>query len=176
MSASAPVPPPRPFFGRAVGLVLLFAAMGPAVGGAVFIPFAVFAEAGAQAAAHIGGIAGLALALIPAYLLGLLPAAFTGLAYALYDAWAPPAFPRALGAACIGALFAHLLYLWLARAGAAVDAWVRLDFGFATGDVVYDWTAGEFDASLYRALIASGAVAGFASAAAAGLLGLTTRG
>ena len=42
--------------------------------------------------------------------------------------------------------------------------------------VVADWTAGEFDASLYHALIASGAAAGFACAATAGLLGLTTRG
>ena len=33
VSASAPAPPPRPFFGPAVGLVLLFAALGPAVGG-----------------------------------------------------------------------------------------------------------------------------------------------
>lgn len=179
---SAPAPPAAPrrgFFLPALGLVVLFAALGPAVGGAVFIPLAMFAEAQSEAAAHIGWIAGLighAFALIPAYVLGFLPAAFTGLAYALYDAWAPPAAPRALGAALIGALFAHGLYLWLMRAGAEVGAWIRFDLGDAAGDVVYDWTAGEFDASLYHALIASGAIAAFACAATAGLLGLTTRG
>ncbi len=177
MSApSPPAAPPRRFFLPALGIVVLFAALGPAVGGAVFIPLAMLLEAQTQAAVHIGWIAGLvghAFALIPAYALGLLPAAFTGLAYALYDAWAPAAAPRALGAALIGGLFAHGLYIGLIQAGAAVAAWVSVDLG--AGDVVYDWTAGEFDASLYHALIASGAVSGFACAAAAGLLGLTLR-
>jgi len=178
LTTPPPAPPRRPFFLPATGLILLFAALGPAVGGAVFIPLALFAEAETQAAAHIGWIAGLighAFALVPAYILGLAPAAFTGFAYALYDAWAPAAAPRALGAGLIGALFAHGLYLWLVWAGAAIVAWISLDVSETAGDGVYDWTAGEFDVSLYHALIASGAIAGLACAAVAGLVGLTTR-
>jgi hypothetical protein len=170
-----PLEPRRGFFLPMLGLVALFAALGPAVGGAVFIPLAMYAEAGTQTAMHIGWIAGLighAFALIPAYILGLLPAAFTGLGYALYDAWAPRAAPRALGAALIGAVFAHGLYLVLLSAGAAIGGWIEADFG---GDVVSEWASGEFDASLYHALLASGAISAFACAAAAGLLGLTTR-
>ena len=179
MSAPPAAPGPRRgFFLPALGLVALFSALGPAIGGAVFIPLAMLAEAETQAAAHIGWIAGLighAVALIPAYVLGLPPAALTGLAYALYDAWAPRAAPRALGAALIGAVFAHGLYLWLMWAGAAIGGWIDADFGGAASGVVADWSAGEFDASLYQALIASGAISAFACAAAAGLLGLTTR-
>jgi len=169
---------PAAFFWPAAGLAALFAALGPAFAGSVFIPLAMLLEAETQAAVHIGWIAGLighAFALIPAYILGLLPSAFTGLAFALYDAWAPPRWPRSLVAALIGAVFAHGLYLWLLWAGSAVGAWISMDFGGDVGDVVYDWTSGEFDSSLYQALIASGAVAGFACAACAGLLGLTTR-
>jgi hypothetical protein len=177
MSAPAPAAPqPRGFFLPALGLVALFAALGPAIGGAVFIPLALFAEAQSQAAVHIGWIAGLighAFALIPAYIVGFLPAAFTGLAYALYDAWAPPRAPRGLGAGLIGAVFAHGLYLWLLWAGAAMIGWIRFDLGDDAGNFVYDWTAGEFDASLYHALIASGAIAAFVCAVAAKLLGLT---
>lgn len=167
----------RGFFLPMLGLVLLFAALGPAVGGAVFVPLAMLAEAETQAAAHIGWIAGLighAVVLIPAYTLGLLPAAGAGLGYALYDAWAPRAAPRALGAALIGAVFAHLLYLLLLSTGAAMGGWIEAEFSGA-GELVTEWTAGEFDVSLYHALIASGAIAAFACAAAAGLLGLTTR-
>ncbi len=173
-----PAPKPRAFFLPALGLVALFSALGPALGGAVFIPLAMLAEAETQAAVHIGWIAGLighAIALIPAYVLGLLPAAFTGLAYALYDAWAPRAAPRALGAALIGALSAHGLYMWLMWVGAAIGAWISFDLSATAGDIVSDWTAGEFDASLYHALLASGAISAFACAATAGLLGLSTR-
>ena len=89
----------------------------------MFIPLAMLLEAQTQAAAHIGWIAGLighAVALVPAYILGFLPAALAGLGYALYDAWAPAGAPRALGAALIGAVLAHGLYLWLMWAGAAL--------------------------------------------------------
>ena len=58
-------------------------------------------------------------------MLGVLPAAAAGLAFALYDAWAPRAAPRALGAALIGAVFAHGLYLLLLSAGVAVGAWIE---------------------------------------------------
>jgi hypothetical protein len=169
---------PRRFFLPMLGLVVLFAALGPAVGGAVFLPLALVAEAQEQAAAHLGFVAtliGHAIVLLPAYILGLFPAALTGLAYALYDAWAPSGWPRALAAAAIGALVAHGLYLWLLWAGAAIEAWVQVDISSTAGGVIEDWASGEFDAGLYRALIASGAAAGFACAAAAGLMGVTTR-
>jgi hypothetical protein len=165
----------RPLF----GLTLLFAALGPAIGGAVFIPLAMLAEAQTQSAAHIGWIAGLighAYALIPAYILGLIPAALTGLTYALYDRFAPPEYPRALFAAVAGGLFAHGLYLWLMWAGATLGVWISADFGDEAASLIYDWSEGEFDVSLYRALIASGAIAGGACAATAGLLGLASLG
>jgi hypothetical protein len=175
---NAAPPPPRGFFLPAFGLVVLFALLGPAVGGAVFIPVALMGEAGADSAPHIGWIAGLighAFALIPAYLVGFWPAAFTGLVYALYDAWAPAFAPRALGAALIGALVAHGLYLALMSLGGTMQVWVEGDFGTAIGDMVQDWTAGEFDVSLYRALVVSGAAAGLVCAMIAGLLGLSVR-
>jgi hypothetical protein len=169
--------PSRPFFLPALGLVVLFAVLGPAVGGAVFIPVAMTLEAGTDAAPNIGWIAGLighAFALIPAYLLGFLPAALTGLVYALYDGWAPAWAPRALGAALIGALCAHGLYLWLMWAGATAGVWIQSDFGDGVSDMVADWSAGEFDVGLYRALVFAGAASGLVCAMAAGLLGLST--
>jgi hypothetical protein len=182
MTALAPPPRPpggaAPFFLPALGLMILFAALGPAVGGAVFLPLALYAEAQSQAIAHIGWIAtfiGHAFALIPAYVLGLVPAILTGLAYALYDAWAPRGFPRVIGAAALGAVFAHGLYLWLMWAGAAIEDWISVDFGSSAGGFIQDWAAGEFDVGLYRALLMSGAAAGLACAAAAGLLGLKAR-
>lgn len=170
--------PPRGLFLPALGIVALFAALGPAVGGAVFIPVALMLEAGAEAAPHIGWMAGLighAFALVPAYLVGFWPAAFAGLVYALYDAWAPAFAPRALGAALIGALVAHGLYLALLSLGGTMQVWIESDFGSGIGDFVQDWTAGEFDAGLYRALVVSGAAAGLVCAFAAGLLGLTVK-
>ena len=172
-------PARRAFFLPTLGLVVLFAALGPAVGAAVFIPLAMLLEAQTQAATHIGWIAGLvghAFALIPAYVLGFLPAAFTGLCYALYDAWAPPAAPRALGAAVIGGLLAQGLYIWLLGAGAEIGAWISVDLSDAVGDVVNDWSTGEIDASLHEALVVCGAVAGFACATTARLFGLKLRG
>ncbi len=171
---SAPAPPRR-FFAPMFGLVLLFAALGPAVGGAVFVPAAMFALAQSQTAMHFGWIAGLiahAVILIPAYVVGVVPAAFAGLAYALYDAWAPAAFPRALSAAAIGAGFAQGLYLWLLWAGGQLGVWIEADFGRGMSGAVADCTTGEFDASLQHALMASGAAAGFVCAACAGLIGL----
>ena len=178
MTVPAPPPPPRGFFLPALGLIALFAIAGPAVGGAVFIPVALTLEAGSDAAPQIGWIAGLighAFALIPAYLIGVWPAAFTGLVYALYDAWAPGWAPRALGAALIGALTAHGLYLGLLSVGGTMQVWVESDFGTGIGDMVQDWTAGEFDVGLYRALVLSGAAAGFVCAMAGRLLGLSVR-
>ena len=57
-------------------------------------------------------------------------------------------------------MFAHLLYLLLMWAGAAIGGWIEAEFSGA-GEVVTEWTAGEFDVWLYHALIASGAIAAF---------------
>ena len=167
--------PPRGFFLPLLGTVALFAALGPAVGGAVFIPVALTLEAGTDAAPHIGWIAGLighAFALIPAYIVGFWPAALTGLIYALYNAWAPVGWPRVLGAALIGALVAHGLYLALLSLGGTMQVWIEGDFGGAVGDMVQDWASGEFDAGLYRALVMSGATAGLVCAYLVGLFGV----
>ena len=107
----------------ALGLILLFAAFGPAVGGVVFLPLAIMLEA-PLTILHLGWIAGLlghALALIPAYIVGLGPAAATGLLYALWDAFAPTSWPRALTAAAIGAAMTHAVIVWLASLGGAVE-------------------------------------------------------
>jgi hypothetical protein len=166
-----------PFFLPTIGLVLLFAALGPAVGGAVFIPLAFMLEAPVEVAAvaHIGWIAALighAIALIPAFVVGILPAAATGFVYALWDAWAPRNLPRALAAAAIGGALADGLFLWLASLAAMVFG----GHGAHAGGWFGDLFTGEFDATLQKALIGSGAVAGFACAMTANLLGLTTSG
>ena len=170
---------PRPFFLPALGLTLLFAAFGPAVGGALFIPMAFFLEAPPEAAAvvHIGWIAtliGHALALIPAYLLGIFPAAVTGFGYALWDAWAPPRAPRALAAAAIGGAMAYALFSWLASLGAFIDSAVAADVSPTAGHWIDTVFSGEFDSALRKALVASGAIAGLVCAMTAGLVGLTT--
>ncbi len=172
-------PPPRPFFLPLVGLMMLFAAAGPLVGGAVFIPLAFLLDtpSAVDATVHLSWIAtliGHALALIPAYLFGFGPALGTGLAYALWDAWAPRDAPRALAAAVIGGGLTWGQFLWLSRIGAALESSISVTFGAGAGSWIEDWFSGEFDATLQKALIASGAVAGLACAMAASLIGLST--
>jgi len=174
-----PPPPARPFFLPTIGLILLFAAFGPAIGGALFIPLAFLLEtpAVADASMHIGWIAGLvghALALIPAYIVGLGPAAATGFLFALYDAWAPRRAPRALAAAAIGGAITYGMYLWLASLGAAMESTISVTVSPSASSWIDDFVSGEFDATLQEALVASGAVAGFVCAMAASLLGLST--
>ena len=174
-------PPSRPFFFPMIGLVLLFAAFGPAIGGALFIPLAFLLEAplAAGAAVHIGWIAtliGHALALIPAYILGIGPAAATGFVYALWDAAAPERAPRALSAAIIGGALTYGLYSWLAAIGATLEENVSISVSPVYGDWIDSLFSGEFDATLRNALIASGALAALVCAMAASLIGLTTRG
>ena len=169
----------RPFFLPTLGLVALFSAFGPAVGGAVFIPLAFLLEAplAAGAAAHIGWIAALighALALIPAYIVGIGPAAATGFLYALWDAAAPERAPRALAAAIIGGELTYGLYSWLAALGASLEENIRLEASTSAGDWIDRAFSGEFDAMLRNALVASGAVAGLVCAMAASLVGLAT--
>ena len=173
------LPPPRSFFWPMIGLVLLFAAFGPAIGGAVFIPLAFLLEApvAAEATLHLTWIAtliGHALALIPAYLFGFGPAIATGLVFALWDAWAPRTAPRALVAAVIGGGMSYGQFLWLADIGTAIQSSISVSVSAPAGAWIDDVFSGEFDATLQKALVASGAVAGFACAMAASLLGLST--
>jgi hypothetical protein len=164
-----------------LGFIALFAAFGPAVGGAVFIPLAFLLEAplAVGAAAHIGWIAtliGHALALIPAYIVGIGPAAATGFVYALWDAAAPECAPRALAAAIFGGALTYALYSWLAALGASFEEGISVEVSTSAGDWIDRIFSGEFDAALRNALVASGAVAGLVCAMAANLVGLTTRG
>jgi hypothetical protein len=165
--------PPRPFFLPLIGLVLLFAALGPAIGGALFVPIAVALETptAAHAVGPIGGIAALighAFAFVVAYVVGLGPAAATGFVYALWDAAAPAGAPRSLAAAVIGGAMAYGLYLWLASLGASFEATIGVEMKPPVGE----WLG----ATLRHAFVACGAVSGLVCAMAASLLGLTTRG
>jgi hypothetical protein len=164
-----------------LGLVALFAAFGPAIGGAVFIPLAFLLEAplAAGAAVHIGWIAtliGHALALIPAYIFGIGPAAAAGFVYALWDAAAPERAPRALAAAIVGGALTYGLYSWLAALGASIEENFSVEVSATAGDWIDRFFSGEFDATLRNALVASGAIAGLVCAMSASLIGLTTRG
>jgi hypothetical protein len=174
-------PSSRPFFLPILGLVALFAAFGPAVGGAVFIPLAFLLEAplAVGAAAQIGWIAtllGHALALVPAYIIGFGPAAATGFVYGLWDAAAPERAPRALAAAIIGGALTYGLYSWLAALGASLEESINFEVSAAAGGWIDPAFSGEFDATLRDALVASGAVAGLICGMVASLMGLTTRG
>ncbi len=172
---------PRRFFLPLIGLTLLFAACGPAIGGALFAPIAVVLAAphAGDAAGTVAGATALfghGLALIFAYILGIGPAAATGFVYGLWDAAAPAQAPRALAAAIIGGAIAYCVYLWLATIGASFEASVGTDAGAEFTDWIGPWFPGGLDATVRGALVGCGAVAGFGCAMAANLIGLTTRG
>ena len=113
---------------------------------------------------------------ILAYVLGVGPAAATGFVYALWDAAAPAGAPRALAAAFIGGAMTYGLFLWLASLGASLEATIRMEVSPSAGDWIEAAFSGGLDATLQRALVACGAIAGLVCAMAASLLGLTTRG
>ena len=172
--------PPR-FFLPLIGLTLLFAALGPAIGGGLFAPIAVVLAAphAGDAAGSVAGMAALfghGLALVLAYILGIGPAAATGFVYGLWDAAAPAGAPRALAAAIIGGAFAYCVYLWLATIGASFEAGVGADAGAEFRDWFEPWFPHGFDATVRGALVGCGAVAGFGCAMIANLIGLTTQG
>ena len=167
----------RPFFIPMIGLVLLFAALGPAVGGALFIPLAVVFKTPIDPEA-IGlmvlftALFGHALGLIAAYVVGLAPAAATGLLYALWDAAAPERAPRALVAALIGGLIAYGLLSRLNPVWASFEMTVETDGLSRAGE----WaSSGRLGISLGHAFIACAAIAGFVCACVARLVGLTMR-
>jgi len=173
-------PPPRPFWGPALGIVVLFALLGPAVGGALAVPlaFVLAAPSDTSVVTNIGWVAaavGHAFILIPAYVFGLGPAIAAGIVYALADSAAPPRAPRALLAAAIGAVFAYALVAALVSLGAFFLGMV----GDQVGDMLSDWIGSPFSEdggdALRNAIVISGAAAAFVCSLAASLLGLTTR-
>jgi hypothetical protein len=173
--------PPRRFFLPTIGLTLLFAALGPAIGAALFVPIALALEtpAAAQAVGHFGSVAppfARTIALVAAYVLGTGPAAATGFVYALWDAAVPAGAPRSLAAAVIGGAMTYGLFLWLASLGAFVEAAIGANVSPSAGGWIDTMFSREIDATLRHALVACGAVAGLVCAMAASLLGLTTRG
>jgi hypothetical protein len=172
---------PRRFFLPLIGFTLLFAAFGPAIGGALFAPIVVLLAApyGAEAAGSVGGIAALfghGLALVFAYVVGVGPAAAAGFVYGLWDAAAPAGAPRALAAAIIGGAITYFVFLWFASLGASIEARVGADVSADFRAWIDPWFPRGFDVTLRDALVACGAVAGLACAIVASLIGLTTRG
>ena len=169
---------PRRFFAPLIGLMLLFAALGPPIGGALFVPFAVVLKpplaAGALAgSALIAALLGHAVVLIISYLAGVGPAAATGLLYALWDFAAPERWPRALAAAAIGGAVTYSVAARLAALGASFGFTVQGGFDPPTADYIDYAVSGGLGGALTHAFVFSGAVAGLACAMAANLIGLT---
>ncbi len=169
----------RQFFAPTIKIVLLFCLLGPAVGGALFLPLALMfkppAEVNAIALLIVGAALGHVVGLILAYGVGLGPAAATGFLYALWDAAAPERAPRAAVASLIGGLMAYGLLLRLASLGASAELTVDSNAGLSTAH----WTGvafwGGVGSTLREAFVAAGAAAGLVCALAASLLGLTMR-
>jgi hypothetical protein len=167
----------RPFFVPMIGIVLLFAALGPAVGGALFIPLSVVFKTPPDLEAIglvvlISTMFGHALGLIAAYIVGVGPAAATGFLYALWDAAAPARAPRALIAALIGGLLVYGLLLRLNPVWASFEMTIKTNIGSEAGEWAFPGRSGV---TLGHAFVACAAIAGLVSAFAANLLGLTTR-
>ncbi len=168
---------PRPFFAPMIGIVLLFAALGPAVGGALLIPLSVVFKPTITPEAIAlmvltTALFGHALGLIAAYIVGIGPAAATGFLYALWDVAAPERAPRALVAALIGGLIVYGFLLRLNPVGASLGMTIRANVGSPAADWAFP---GRIGVTLGHAFVACGAIAGLVCAFAANLLGLTMR-
>ncbi len=167
----------RPFFVPMIGIVLLFAALGPAIGGALFIPLSIVFKTPTDLEAIglmvlISTFFGHAIGLIAAYVVGIGPAAATGFLYALWDAVAPERAPRALVAALIGGLIVYGLLLRLNPVWASFEMTVRTN---VSGEAV-DWAfPGRVAVTLGHAFVACAAIAGLVCAFVANLIGLTMR-
>jgi uncharacterized membrane protein YeaQ/YmgE (transglycosylase-associated protein family) len=166
----------RGFLAPTIRTAALFAALGPAVGWAMFIPLYLALEPtiAPGAVALLVLIAALfrhAVGLFAAYVVGIGPAAATAFLYALWDAAAPARWPRALVAAVIGGLITYGLALCLAPYIASVEA----DPGSRPAERIDPALLDRIEARLVRAFVACGAIAGFVCAVAANLLGLTMR-
>ncbi len=171
---------PRRFVLPLIGIVLLFAALGPAIGGALFFPLAMILKppVGADTlalAALIAAVFGHTVALIAAYVVGIGPAAATGFLYGLWDAAAPERWPRALVAAVIGGVVAYGVLLRLAAIGGSVDMTIEASTGVQTADWIDSAFSGGIEGAPAHAYVACGAIAGLVCAMAASLIGLTMR-
>ncbi len=171
---------PRRFFAPLIGLVLLFAALGPPVGGALFVPLAVVLKPPVAGdalvlSALIAALLGHTIMLVAAYLVGVGPAAATGFLFALWDAAAPERWPRSLVAALIGGAVAYVALLRLAAIGASAEVTIRGNVDASTADWIDAAFSGGIEGALAHAFVVSGAVAGLVSAMAANLIGLTMR-
>jgi hypothetical protein len=167
----------RPFFIPMIGIVLLFAGLGPAVGGALFIPLSVVFKTPTDLEAIglvvlISTVFGHALGLIAAYVVGVAPAAATGFLYALRDAVAPERAPRALVAALIGGLIVYGLLLRLNPVWGSLEMTIKTNIGGEASE----WALpGRIGVTLGHAFVACAAIAGLVCAFVAKLIGLTTR-
>jgi uncharacterized membrane protein YeaQ/YmgE (transglycosylase-associated protein family) len=167
----------RPFFVPMIGIVLLFAALGPAVGGALFIPLSIVFKTPTDLEAIglmvlISTFFGHALGLIAAYIVGVGPAAATGFLYALWDAVAPERAPRAFVAALIGGVLVYGLLLRLNPVWASLEMTVRTNMSADSGEWAFP---GRVGVTLGHAFIACAAIAGLVCAFTANLIGLTMR-
>ncbi len=167
----------RPFFVPMIGIVLLFVALGPAVGGALFIPLSIVFKTPTDLEAIglvvlISTFFGHALGLIAAYIVGVGPAAATGFLYALWDAVAPARAPRALVAALIGGVLVYGLLLRLNPVWASFEMTIRTNVSPDAGDWAFPDRVGV---TLGHAFVACAAIAGLVCAFAANLIGLTMR-
>ncbi len=163
-----------------IGLVLLFAALGPAVGGALFFPLAVILKPpiGADTlalSALVAALFGHTIALIASYVVGVGPAAATGFLYGLWDAAVPDRWPRALVAAFIGGAVAYGVLLRLAAIGGSAHITIEASSGVSTADWIDAAFSSGVEGALAHAFVACGAVAGLVCAMAASLFGLTMR-
>jgi hypothetical protein len=167
----------RPFFVPMIGIVLLFAALGPAVGSALFIPLSVVFKTPTDLEAIglvvlISTMFGHAFGLIAAYVVGAGPAAATGLLYALWDAVAPGRAPRALVAALIGGVLVYGLLLRLNPLWASFEITIKTNMGADSGEWAFPGRSGV---TLGHAFVACAVIAGLVCALVANLIGLTTR-
>jgi len=175
---------PRRLLGPFIGVALVFAGLGPPIGGATFVPLALLLKAPAAAGAFaltavVSALFGHWIMLLAAYVVGLGPATATGVLYALWDGAAPARWPRALVAAAIGGLLCYAVALRLAALGASLDMMFDTNFDAPAVQSISLTAAaptapgGATGTGLVHAFAASGAVAGLACAMAASLFGLT---
>ncbi len=167
----------RPFFVPMIGIVLLFAALGPAIGGVLFIPLSLVFKTPTDLEALglvvlLSTIFGHVFGLIPAYIVGVGPAAATGFLYALWDVAAPGRAPRALIAALIGGVLVYGLILRLNPVWASFEMTIKTNMGAEAGEWAFP---GRIGVTLGHAFVACAAIAGLVCAFTANLLGLTMR-
>jgi hypothetical protein len=163
-----------------IGLVLLFAVLGPAIGGALFFPLAVILKPpiGADTlalSALVAALFGHTIALPASYVVGVGPAAATGFLYGLWDAAVPDRWPRAAAAAIIGGAVAYGVLLRLAAIGGSAHMTIEASSGVSTADWIDAAFPNGVEGAVAHAFVACGAVAGLVCAMAASLFGLTMR-